>query len=121
MLMKVGIASDLKIKAVLLLYVAEDLERGLMFVTDLGDLDGMLFDFKVSDRHSVWMKNTFLPLDVLFVADSGLVVDVLCDLIPFSTKTHQSCCNCRYMLEVPAGTVRSLGVSRGDYVFEFIV
>lgn len=68
--------------------VADDAERraqGLMNVTDLGDLDGMLFVFDDEGLYSFWMKDTLLPLDIAFFDAGGAFVDVL-QMAPCTTE-----------------------------------
>ena len=79
--------------------------RGLMGVTDLGGLDGMLFVFQVDSDGGFWMKNTLIPLDIVFFAADGGFVDSLtmapCTEDPCSTYRPGG--SYRYALEAPAG------------------
>ena len=59
------------------MWLADDRQeraRGLMGVTDLGGLDGMVFRYDDPDRRTFWMKNTLLPLSIAFVGEDGSVV-----------------------------------------------
>ena len=79
--------------------------RGLMGVTDLGGLDGMLFVFQVDSDGGFWMKNTLIPLDIVFFTVDGGFVDALtmaqCTEDP--CPTYRSGGTYRYALEAPAG------------------
>src|SRR5450432_3104143 len=62
-------------------------EQGLMYVRDLDDRAGMLFVFNTIDRVSMWMKNTYLPLDMLFIDDKGRITFIAARATPFSLDT----------------------------------
>jgi uncharacterized membrane protein (UPF0127 family) len=84
---------------------AGERSRGLMGVTDLGDLDGMLFVFAGDTETAFWMKDTLIPLDVAFFAADGELVDLL-HMVPCASDpcpTYQAAAAYRYALEVPAG------------------
>lgn len=82
-----------------------ELAQGLMFVTDLGELEGMLFVWDEETTTSFWMKNTPLPLDIAFFAADGTLVDLLsmepcpADPCPYYDPAGPY----RYALEAPAG------------------
>lgn len=79
--------------------------RGLMGVTDLGGLDGMLFVFQVDSDGGFWMKNTLIPLDIVFFAADGGFVDSL-TMAPCTEDpcpTYRPGGSYRYALEAPAG------------------
>ena len=84
--------------------------QGLMFVEDLGDLDGMLFVFEAERTGAFWMKNTLIPLDIGFFDDSGDLVGVLrmvpCEADP--CRRYDVGTSYRYALEVPAGVFNDL-------------
>ena len=85
--------------------------RGLMFVTDLGDLDGMLFVFDTPSSGSFWMKNTLIPLDIAFFRGDGTLVEVL-QMEPCgdqdSCPSYSPGADYRYALEAPAGALIGL-------------
>lgn len=91
-------------------------ERGLMFRQKLGADEGMLFLFPESADHAFWMKNTPIPLDMIFIAEGGTVVGVVAEAEPFSTAPRSVGAPSRYVLEVNGGWSAAHGVARGDRV-----
>ncbi|MEI9993784.1 MAG: DUF192 domain-containing protein [Rhizomicrobium sp.] len=91
-------------------------ERGLMFRRDLPANAGMLFDFHQAARVSFWMKNTPLPLDMVFIRADGTVSSVEPNAVPFSTETIPSAEPVRAVLEINGGRARDLGIKPGDRV-----
>ena len=94
----------------------DQLSRGLMFRTELPDGRGMLFDFKQEQIITMWMKNTPLPLDMIFIRGDGLIVRIAEQTTPFSTTTIPSGAPARAVLEVIGGTARKQGIAPGDRV-----
>lgn len=90
--------------------------RGLMFRRELAPDHGMLFVFERTTRIAMWMKNTPLPLDMLFIADDGRIVDLHERAVPHSLETIAAGRRARYVLEVNGGTVDRLGLAIGDRV-----
>ena len=90
--------------------------RGLMFRTELAADAGMLFDFGGDRFVSMWMKNTFLPLDMLFITDAGTVARIAKRTVPHSTQAISSRGRVRYVLELNGGTADRLGLKAGDAV-----
>jgi uncharacterized protein len=90
--------------------------RGLMFRESMQADHGMLFDFRRDQPVAFWMKNTPLPLDLLFIDASGTVVQVAADATPYSEATIPSRQPIRAVLEVNAGTARRLGIEPGAKV-----
>ncbi|WP_245412723.1 DUF192 domain-containing protein [Oceaniradius stylonematis] len=88
--------------------------RGLMHRTDLPENRAMLFVFEVSGPRAFWMKDTPLPLDIVFAAADGTIVRVARDTVPFSTVPIRSGAPALYVLEVHAGTAETLGIEAGD-------
>jgi hypothetical protein len=79
--------------------------QGLMGVTDLGGLDGMLFVFQVDSTGGFWMKNTLIPLDIAFFAVDGTLVDSM-TMAPCTEDpcpTYRPSGSYRFALEAPAG------------------
>jgi uncharacterized membrane protein (UPF0127 family) len=93
-----------------------ELSRGLMFRTELPDGRGMLFDFKQEQIITMWMKNTPLPLDMIFIRGDGVIVRIAEQTTPFSTTTIPSGSPARAVLEVIGGTARKYGIAPGDRV-----
>ncbi len=88
--------------------------RGLMHRTDLPMDRGMLFVFDRSAPRSFWMKNTPLPLDIIFADETGRIVRVAANTEPFSTAQVLSGAPARYVLEVHAGQAAAHGIVQGD-------
>jgi uncharacterized protein len=94
----------------------EERERGLMFREFLPQDRGMLFDFKTERIVMMWMKNTYLPLDMIFISPAGKVVAIAKDAAPLSEKIISSGVPASAVLEVNAGTAARIGLRIGDFV-----
>lgn len=92
-------------------------ERGLMFRRELAPNAGMLFEFDQDQPVLMWMKNTYLPLDILFISADGRVVNVARNAKPLSLDTIASDGLVRAALELNAGTADRLGIAPGAKVF----
>ncbi len=77
---------------------------------------GMLFDFKMTDQVIMWMKNTYIPLDMLFITKAGQIINIARNTKPHSTDFIPSAGPVRAVLELPAGTARKLAIRAGDTV-----
>ena len=93
-----------------------DLDRGLMGRKSLPDGEGMLFDFGSEQRLDMWMKNTFIPLDMIFIGADGRIRRIAENTKPLSKRLISSGGRVRAVLEVNAGTARKLGLAPGDAV-----
>ncbi len=91
-------------------------ERGLMFVKHLPDGEGMLFDFKSEQDISMWMKNTYIPLDMLFIRGDGRIARIAENTTPMSTDIIPSVVPVRAVLEIAGGVCARLGIRAGDRV-----
>ena len=87
---------------------------GLMYRKELGAAAGMLFVFDTSVEHPFWMKNTVLPLDMIFLGDDRKIVGIVKDAVPFTTTSRTVGAPSRYVLEVNAGFSEKHGVKTGD-------
>ncbi len=94
----------------------EQQQQGLMFRRDLAPDASMLFVYKPERVVSMWMRNTMIPLDMLFIAEDGRVVKIVERAVPLSLKTISSDRPVRAVLEVNGGTVARLGLQTGDRV-----
>jgi len=90
--------------------------RGLMYRQSMAPDAGMLFDFGVDDEASMWMQNTFIPLDMIFIRADGTVHRIAADTTPFSTEIISSRGPVRAVLELNAGKAREIGLRAGDTV-----
>jgi uncharacterized protein len=95
-----------------------DAERamGLMHRRSLTDDAGMLFVFAESDDHSFWMKNTLIPLDMIFIGEDGRVVGIVERAEPLTLTQRSIGKPSRYVLEVNGGWSSQRGVRAGDVV-----
>ena len=94
-------------------YLAEDFDqhrRGLMFVRDMPETTGMLFIYEQIDIRSIWMKNTYIPLDIVFAGDDGSVINIVRDATPQTLNSNRSTEPARYVLELNGGTTRRLAI-----------
>ena len=91
-------------------------ERGLMYRTSLAEGRGMLFVFDEDRNHSFWMKNTLIPLDMLFIARDGTVVGIHASATPLSTANIAVGKPSRYVLEVAGGWAARHGIAAGARV-----
>jgi uncharacterized membrane protein (UPF0127 family) len=86
--------------------------RGLMHVRSLPESTGMLFLYDYDARLSMWMKNTFIPLDILFVRADGTVSSIAYDTEPQSLKSISALEPVRYVLELNAGVAEKLSIDQ---------
>ena len=94
----------------------DDRARGLMFRRSLSPDRGMLFDFARVEPVSMWMQNTYIPLDMLFIRPDGSVARVAENAEPLSTRTIPSGEPVLAVLELAGGTAARLGIKAGDRV-----
>lgn len=90
--------------------------RGMMFRTSMASDAGMLFDFKQEQMASFWMRNTLLPLDMLFIRADGTILNIHQRAIPRDETGINSAGPVRAVLEVNGGTAARLGIKAGDKV-----
>ena len=91
-------------------------EKGLMFRKHLPDGQGMLFDFDGEQDIAMWMKNTYIPLDMIFIRGDGSIARIAENTTPMSTAIIPSVTPVRAVLEVAGGTAARLGITPGDRV-----
>lgn len=91
-------------------------QQGLMFRRHMTDNAGMLFDFDESRRVTMWMKNTFIPLDMLFISEDGTVTSVQHNAVPQSEAVIDSGGLVRFVLELNAGIAKKLMLKPGSRV-----
>ena len=102
--------------------VSEEQHRqGLMFRTSLSEESGMLFLYNPSQRVSMWMKNTKIPLDMIFIAQGGRIVKIHETARPGDTRPVSSGRPVRAVLEINAGLARELGIREGDQVIHKVL
>jgi uncharacterized membrane protein (UPF0127 family) len=89
-------------------------EMGLMYRRHLALHAGMLFIFSEDAMESFWMKNTILPLDMVFIKADGRISSIHAHAVPFDLSPISSDEPVRYVLEIHAGAARALGLAPGD-------
>lgn len=94
----------------------EERERGLMFRRSVPEFTGMLFDFKRDQEVTMWMKNTYVSLDMIFIQGDGRIRRIAENTETESLKIIPSGGPVRAVLEVAAGTARKLGIQPGDRI-----
>jgi hypothetical protein len=87
-----------------------------MYRKQLGPYQGMLFDFFQEMPVSFWMKNTLIPLDILFIAGDGTIKNIHANAVPLSTDPIPSNFPARAVLEINGGSAALLGIKPGDKV-----
>ena len=97
-----------------------DLEKGLMFRKSIPADYGMLFDFQREQNIMMWMKNTFIPLDIIFMDKTGKVVGIIANAEPMSEKILSVGVPTDAVLEVRGGTAARIGLKVGDRVRDAI-
>jgi uncharacterized membrane protein (UPF0127 family) len=95
---------------------ADELARGLMNRSSLAEDAGMLFVFPETDQHSFWMKNTLIPLDLIFIGEDRTVVGIVASAEPLTLEPRTTSRPSRYVLEVNGGWAARHGVAAGDRV-----
>ena len=88
--------------------------RGLMFVRELPQQMGMLFIYSDTAVHSMWMKNTYIPLDILFIRGDGTVSSVARNTEPLSLRSISATEPVNYVLELNAGVTQRLSIDAGS-------
>jgi uncharacterized membrane protein (UPF0127 family) len=94
----------------------EEKTTGLMYRKELPDGKGMLFDFSPEQQVSMWMKNTYIPLDMIFIRADGRILRIAENTEPLSTKIISSGGPAKAVLEVIGGTAQKYGIQPGDRV-----
>lgn len=94
----------------------EERSKGLMFRRELSPRKGMLFLFPEERKLSFWMKNTLIPLDMVFISKDWRVVGVVENATPLSEEPRGVDQDSQYVLEVAGGTAKRLGIKAGSIV-----
>lgn len=105
------------------LYITETQEertRGLMHINYLPPLYGMLFVFNHTDIVNMWMRNTRIPLDILFCDEVGKIVHIEKNTTPYSLESISSRYKVRYTIEINGGTCDTYSIHVGQrFMFPF--
>src|SRR5690606_15746181 len=105
-----------KIFSVEMATTPEEKATGLMHRKHLPDGQGMLFDFSPAQQVSMWMKNTYISLDMIFIGSNGRIVRIAENTEPLSTRIISSRRPVKGVLEVIGGTAKKYGIATGDRV-----
>ena len=89
--------------------------KGLMFRTELGPDEGMIFP-RQGDVASFWMKNTPLPLDIIFIGQDRRILNIAAQTTPYSLDSVSAVGPTSAVLEIPGGRAAELGIEPGDRV-----
>jgi uncharacterized membrane protein (UPF0127 family) len=90
--------------------------RGLMFRTAMGADEGMIFPMEPPRLASFWMKNTVIPLDIVFIGVDRRILNVAANTVPYSEAPIPSAGKVSAVLELNAGRAAALGIGAGDSV-----
>jgi uncharacterized membrane protein (UPF0127 family) len=110
-----GAGGDVAV-AVELALTKEAQTRGLMWRKEMAEDAGMLFVFDEDAPRSFWMRNTVLPLDILYIRSDGVIDSIAANTRPYSEDSIPSKGPAKYVLEVNAGWSQRHGVKPGDRV-----
>ena len=100
-------------------YLATSIEqqiRGLMHVRHMPEFTGMLFSYTEPNIHSMWMKNTYISLDILFIREDGTISNIAANTEPLSLKSISSTEPVSYVLELNAGVTSELHIDTNSHV-----
>ena len=109
-------ANGEKIFQVEVMRTMDERARGLMFRRYLPQDRGMLFDFAVEAQVAMWMKDTYIPLDMVFIRKDGTISQIVENTEPHSTRTIPSNEPVYSVLEINGGAAASMGIKAGDKV-----
>jgi uncharacterized protein len=95
---------------------AAEQARGLMFRTKLGPDEAMIFPMDPPRGASFWMKNTVIPLDIIFIAPDGRISNISANAVPYDLSPRVSVGPVKGVLELAGGRAAELGIAPGDKV-----
>jgi uncharacterized protein len=94
----------------------EETQQGLMYRRSMLDTCGMIFIFNEEEEQSFWMKNTYIPLDIIYVSAKKGIVSIAADCRPLSEESIPSKGKARYVVEVNGGYAAKQGLKPGDKI-----
>lgn len=94
----------------------EQQQRGLMFRESLAPDQGMLFPYSVPAQQSFWMRNTVIPLDIIFIGEDGMIINIAANTTPYSLDPIASLGSVIGVLEIDGGRAAELGIEVGHRV-----
>lgn len=114
--LEIASKSGVHVFSVELALTNEQRARGLMHRKHLPEGHGMLFDFSPGQEVSMWMQNTYIPLDMIFIRADGRIHRIVENTEPMSTRVISSGGPVHAVLEINAGVAKKLGIALGDIV-----
>ena len=114
--LEIATKSGVQVFSVEMATTEKEKETGLMHRKELPDGKGMLFDFSPEQQISMWMKNTYISLDMIFIRADGRILRIAENTEPLSTRIISSGGLAKGVLEVIAGTAQKYGIQPGDRV-----
>jgi len=90
--------------------------QGLMHRKSMGDDEGMLFIMERNEQQGFWMKNTYIPLDIIYVGADSTIVDIYKNAKPLTTTSMPSRGTAKYVVEVKGGWTTKNGIAKGDKI-----
>jgi uncharacterized membrane protein (UPF0127 family) len=94
----------------------EEQARGLMFRTAMGPDEGMIFPMDPPRDASFWMRNTVIPLDIIYIAPDGRIANIAANAVPYNETPLPSAGPVKGVLELNGGRAAALGIVAGDRV-----
>ena len=91
-------------------------QRGLMFRTQMGADEGMIFPLAQVRMASFWMRNTVIPLDIIFIGPDNRILNIAANTTPYSEESIPSVAPAKAVLELNGGRAAELGIAPGDLV-----
>ena len=98
----------------------QETQTGMMFRQSIGELEGMLFDMGRPRTAIFWMRNTIIPLDIIFIDADGRILNIAANATPLSEEPLPSNGPARGVLEIGGGRATELGIEAGDLVHHTI-
>ena len=92
----------------------QERSQGLMFVEEMGTLEGMLFVYEQPQHATFWMRNTLIPLDMLFVAPDGEITNIHANAVPLDETIIDGGTGVQAVLEINGGLAARFGIAEGD-------
>ncbi len=114
--LEIATRSGVKTFSVEMATTPEEKATGLMYRKHLPDGQGMLFDFSPAQQVSMWMKNTYISLDMIFIGPDGRILRIAENTEPLSTRIISSRGPAKGVLEVTGGSAKKYGIAPGDRV-----
>jgi len=114
--LEIATKSGVRVFSVEMATTEDEKTQGLMYRKELPDGKGMLFDFSPEQQISMWMKNTYISLDMIFIRADGRILRIAENTEPLSTRIISSGGLAKGVLEVIAGTAQKYGIQPGDRV-----